>query len=83
MRNRKVVPRDPSPEMQAKIRRAVEAVRNQPRRVIKCPYCSHSGLIVFADATGHVQTKCKLCDREVILDVVNMRRPRHNRVVTR
>lgn len=76
MRVRKVVPQTPSPELQAKITRAAKAVRNQSRRSIKCPYCRHTGLVVFSDARGHVETKCKYCDEVVVVDVLNMRRLR-------
>lgn len=79
---RRIVPRQPSPEMQIKIQRAVNAVRNQSQRAIKCPYCRHNGIIVFDDTRGHVQTKCKLCGRETIVDVVNMRRQRSYRKST-
>ncbi len=65
--------RTPSPEMQAKMRRAVKAVRNQRKRMVSCPYCKHNAITVFADARGHVQTKCTFCKQEVVVDLVNMR----------
>ncbi len=71
---------EPSAEMQMKIRRAREAIANQSRRTVKCPYCRHNAIVVFEDTQGHVQTKCKSCGREVVLDVLSMRRLRHRPV---
>lgn len=64
----------PSEEMVLKIRQAREAIVNQKHRTIKCPYCQHNTIVVFADARGHVQTKCKRCGRETVFDVLSMRR---------
>ncbi len=63
----------PSPELQEKMDRAVRAVRNQNKRVYKCPYCKHNTITVFADARGHIQNKCTYCKQEVVVDLVNMR----------
>ena len=62
--------------MMAKIRMARNAILSQKQRAIKCPYCQHNTIIVFEDTRGHVGTKCKACGREVVIDVVNMRRLR-------
>ncbi len=67
---------DPCEELQEKIRRAREAVATKARRTIRCPYCRHNAIVVFADATGYVQTKCAKCRTELVIDVVNMRRIR-------
>lgn len=64
----------PSEEMVLKIRRAREAIMNQKQRTIKCPYCQHNTIVVFADTRGHVQTKCKRCGHETVFDVLSMRR---------
>lgn len=73
---RKIVARTPSPEMQEKMKKAVRAVRDQKKRVIRCPYCQHSGIVIFEDTRGHIQTKCTCCKKEVVVDVMNMRRLR-------
>ena len=65
---------EPSAEMQMKIRRARIAIASQKRRTMECPYCHHNTIIVFEDTRGHVQAKCKLCGRETVFDVINMRR---------
>ena len=64
----------PTPEMQYKIIKARNAIASQKTRCIKCPYCSHNAIIVFEDTRGHVQTKCKRCGKEVVFDVLSMRR---------
>lgn len=64
----------PTDELLQKIHMAIEAVASQEQRVIRCPYCKHSAIIVFEDTRGHVQTKCKHCRREVVLNVLSMRR---------
>lgn len=65
-----------SDEMMYKVLSAIEAVASQRQRVIRCPYCRHSAIIVFEDARGHIQTKCNRCKRDVVIDVVSMRRCR-------
>ncbi len=64
----------PTAELLAKISMARQATNNQAQRQIKCPYCKHTAFIVFEDTRGHVQTKCKSCGREVVFDVLSMRR---------
>ena len=66
----------PSPEVMTKVIRAREAIASQQRRTIKCPYCQRNAIVVFQDARGHVQTKCKFCGNEVVFDVLSMRRMR-------
>lgn len=67
---------EPSIEMQDKIKRARKAIAEQEPRVIKCPYCHHNSIVVFGDTRGHVQTKCKVCGKETVFDVLEMRRVR-------
>lgn len=67
---------EPSTEMQVKITWARQAIANQEPRVLKCPYCHHSSIVVFGDTRGHVQTKCKVCENETVFDVLEMRRLR-------
>ena len=66
----------PSEEMQGKIIRARQAIASQEPRVLKCPYCHHSSIVVFGDTRGHVQTKCKVCGKETVFNVLEMRRAR-------
>lgn len=65
---------EPSAEMQEKISRACEAIAQQKKRMVKCPYCRHNSIAVFEDARGHVETKCKKCGKITVIDVLNMRR---------
>lgn len=46
---------EPPPEVQRKIIRARQAIAEQEPRIIKCPYCRHSSIVVFGDTKGHVQ----------------------------
>lgn len=65
---------EPSAEMQTKIHNARCAIASQEPRIMKCPYCKHNAIVVFEDTRGHVQAKCKVCGRETVFDVLNMRR---------
>ena len=65
---------EPSAEMQEKIKKARHAIATQIMRMVKCPYCGHNTIAVFEDSRGHIQAKCKLCGRETVFDVLNMRR---------
>ena len=67
---------EPSAEMQIKIIRAKDAIASQKPRTVRCPYCRHNSIIVFEDTRGHVQTKCKVCGRETVFNVLEMRRLR-------
>jgi len=64
----------PTPEVLAMIRRAKEDVAKESSRNMLCPYCHHRVLVVYNDATGHVQAKCKVCGNETIFDLINMRK---------
>ena len=77
---RKAITSDPSEDMLHKIRNARLAIMSKSKRDIKCPYCQHTAFVVFADATGFVETKCKKCKQEVIVDLVSMRRIRQYKV---
>lgn len=68
----------PTPQMLAKIRKAELDVVGHGQRNIVCPYCRRRAIVAFDDARGHIQTRCKNCGREVILDLVNMRRARRS-----
>ncbi|MFI3238874.1 MAG: hypothetical protein R3Y47_12755 [Lachnospiraceae bacterium] len=70
----KVRTKEPSDEMMEKIRRARNMIASKAKRIIKCPYCEHSVLVVFSDSKGCVQTKCAKCKTELLIDVANMRR---------
>ena len=65
---------EPSAEMQENIKKARHAIATQKMRMVKCPYCGHNTIAVFEDSRGHIQAKCKLCGRETVFDVLNMRR---------
>ena len=58
-----------SQEMQQQLAQAQAATALQRRRTIKCPYCQHNAIVIFEDARGHVQTKCKRCGEETIFDI--------------
>lgn len=66
--------RPPNPEMLLKMQIAIEMIADQNERIVKCPLCSHNAIIVFEDTRGHVRTKCKKCNEEIVLDVMNMRK---------
>ena len=74
MRKEEVRTREMPPDLAEKVRAALEAVRDQKRRFIKCPHCMHNTIAVFEDTRGHVQTKCPRCGRECIVDTVSMHR---------
>jgi len=75
--NRAIHIKEPSLEMQVKIRRARDAIASQKPRAIKCPYCQRNSIVVFGDTRGHVQAKCKCCGKETVFDVLSMRRIVH------
>jgi transcription elongation factor Elf1 len=76
---KKVTCKQPSPEMQQKIKKARNAIASQKSRKIQCPACGHSSIIVFEDTRGHVQAKCSLCGKETVFDVLSMRKLRRRR----
>ena len=54
----------------AKVRQHSEGTENLKSRILQCHYCEHKGIVVFEDSRGHVQAKCKRCNRESIYNVV-------------
>ncbi len=74
MRRDKIKIREIPEDLSAKLDEALEAIRTQKKRFIKCPYCQHNTIVVFEDTKGHVQAKCPRCGRESVLDTVRMRR---------
>ena len=69
---------EPSDEMMKKIKQAREQIISQCNRNIRCPYCYHIALVVYADTTGFVKTKCAKCKSEIVVDLINMRRINHH-----
>lgn len=65
---------EPSTEYKVKVQNAVETIRNKTSREIRCPYCKRIALVVYADSTGVVRTKCEKCKKEILVDLVSMRR---------
>lgn len=64
----------PTPEVLALIKRSEQDTVEISFRNVLCPYCHHRALVVYDDATGHVQAKCKVCGSETIFDLKNMRK---------
>ncbi len=59
-----------SPDVLAKIRRLKNEVEGMETKNLYCPYCNHRAFVVYQDARGHVQTRCKKCGQEAIFNVV-------------
>ncbi len=70
----KVYTNMPSDDLKMKIVRAREFIRNKESRNIRCPYCKHIAFVVFAGSTGYVETKCRKCKHEVLVDLISMRK---------
>lgn len=68
---------EPSPKVMTQIRTARAAVASQRRRVLQCHWCKHNSIVVYEDARGHIQAKCKVCGKENLYDLLNMRRLYH------
>ena len=49
------------PDVLDRIKRVKREVDGLESRSLYCPYCNHQSLIIYSDAKGHVQTKCKRC----------------------
>ena len=60
---------EPTAEVMMKLYQAKIAVATQHARVLKCPYCGRSVLIVYEDTSGHIQTKCRVCGQAVLFAV--------------
>lgn len=64
----------PNDELMEKIVKARNNIRNKESREIKCPYCKRIAFTVYADSSGYVQTKCDKCKKNILVDLVSMRR---------
>lgn len=62
--------KEPSADVMQIIWRSMLAISEQKPRIIKCHYCHHTAIVVFDDTRGHIQSKCKLCGKENIFEVV-------------
>ena len=65
-----------APEVLEKIRKHTEGTENMTSRLTPCHYCGHNSIVVFEDARGHVQAKCKVCKGESVYNVVFCRNGR-------
>ena len=54
----------------AKVRKHSAGTENLRKRTLVCHFCEHKAIVVFENSRGHVQTKCKKCNRESIYNVV-------------
>ena len=59
-----------SPDVLAKIKRLKNEVEGMETKNLNCPYCNHRAFVVYEDARGHLQSKCKKCGQEAIFNVV-------------
>lgn len=73
---RRAYVQQPSSEWREKYLRAKERIVCQTKRDIRCPHCNHIAFAVYSDSVGFIETKCKKCKREVLIDLVSMRRTR-------
>ena len=66
-------------EVLAKIRKHAQGAEGLNTRVQSCHYCGHKTIIIYEDARGHVQAKCKHCGKESLYNVLLRRnRPYHS-----
>lgn len=63
-----------TPEVEEKIRRSREEVKNMKGRSIKCPICSFRIQEIYEIAGGYVQVKCRKCKLEEPLNLAYFRR---------
>ena len=54
----------------AKVRKHSAGTENLKKRTLVCHFCDHKAIVVFENSRGHVQTKCKKCNKESIYNVV-------------
>lgn len=59
-----------SEETLARIRKHADGTGELRTRVLQCHYCRHKAIIVYEDARGHVETKCKKCGQKSVYNVV-------------
>ena len=74
MRKNEVKVREIPEDLSAKLDEALEAIRGQKKRFIKCPFCQRNTIAVFDDARGHVEAKCPRCGRISVFDTFRMHR---------
>ena len=74
MRKDEIWIREVPEELAGKIEAALEAVKDQKMRYMRCPYCMRNTIAVYEDTSGHVRSKCPRCGRESVYDTVNMHR---------
>jgi len=58
-----------------KIRKHAAGTENLSFNVKDCHYCGHKSILIYEDARGHVQAKCKICGEESLYNVL-LRRSR-------
>lgn len=63
-----------TPEVEEKIRRSREEIRNMKGRAVKCPVCNFRIQEVYEIASGYVQVKCRKCKLEEPLNLAYFRR---------
>ena len=63
----------PTGEWMKKYLKAKENIVNKTKRDIKCPHCNHTAFAVYSDSVGFIETKCRKCKSEVLVDLVSMR----------
>ena len=40
---------------------SLRETENLPRKVIRCPYCGYTVAVVYPDAIGHMEVRCRKC----------------------
>lgn len=63
----------PSPEVQERLRRSRQEVKELTRRELRCPHCNFLMDYVYSDMQGHRESKCQKCKRSVILNMAYFR----------
>lgn len=66
-------------EIFEKLKISKAEVATLTKRDILCPNCNFRISTVFADASGHMQVKCKKCKNEYILNFAYFRTFGHSR----
>ena len=56
-------------EILAKIQKHSAGTDNLESRAIGCHYCRHKTIIVYENSRGHINAKCKKCQRAAIYNV--------------
>lgn len=55
-----------TPDVLARIRRDRSEVEGMETKTVFCPHCQHKTLVIYEDASGHVQCRCKKCGQEAV-----------------